>query len=154
MLGNTSSETRKPGAACAHSGRQSRGFSYVEVLVATILIAIVLVPALEALHSGIQGSGIHASRSRDHFRLVGKLEEVLAKPFDVLSEQADTTGGVSVPVSLLSDSAGSVGRLLVYLAHYDADAKTLSGSATGLILVRVSIEGSNDVLTTLTRSEP
>ena len=41
-----------------HRRQKSIGFSYTEVLVATFLIAILLVPALESLHSGIQGSRI------------------------------------------------------------------------------------------------
>ena len=44
--------------------RQS-GFSYMELLVATLLIVIMLVPALEAMQSGIQGSGIHTQLAQN-----------------------------------------------------------------------------------------
>ena len=39
--------------------RVNAGFSYVEVLIATVLISVSLVPAMEALRTGLLGSGIH-----------------------------------------------------------------------------------------------
>ena len=57
------------------------GFSYVEVLVATALIAVALVPMLDALRPGLQGAQIHSERAEIHFVLKGKMEEVLANRF-------------------------------------------------------------------------
>jgi len=39
------------------------GLSYIEVLVATLLIAVALVPMMEALGPGLQGSEIHRERA-------------------------------------------------------------------------------------------
>ena len=129
--------------------RQS-GFSYVEAMIATTLIAISLVPALEALQGGIQGSDIHFSRAENHNRLREKIEQVLATPFALLGEQADIAGGATVVVDRFSDDPGTAGRRLVYLAHYDGDANNFSVTESGLIWLRVAIENSNDELQTLT----
>jgi len=137
------------------SYRQS-GFSYIEVLVATLLIVITLVPALESMQSGLQGSGIHSQMAEDHYRLIAKMEETLAKSFNELLAQADTVASptVSVPAPY-SDSAGSESRRLVYLSRYDgdnadADNDVFTGTDEGLIWVRVSIENSNQALETVT----
>ena len=56
------------------------GFSYTEVLVATALIAVALIPMLDALTPGLQGVQIHREQAEIHFVLQGKMEEVLAQP--------------------------------------------------------------------------
>lgn len=130
------------------------GFSYTEVLIATFLIAIALVPALESLYSGIQGSDIHAALSDQHFRLIGKLEQVLARPFGELQQEADAAGGPSIIVGDYSDAAGSDARRLVYLARYDGDNADndndpFSGVDQGLLWVKVQIEATDRVIETL-----
>ena len=64
--------------------RHEHGFSYVEVLVATALLAVGLVPALEALQQGVAGGEIHATLTSDHYHLTAKMEEALAQPFAAL----------------------------------------------------------------------
>ncbi len=132
------------------------GFSYVEVLVTIVLIALVLVPTINALVGGIRGSGIHAQRAEDHYRITAKLEEVLAKPFDDLQQAADAAGGPGVFVAAYSDSAGDGQRRLVYLARYDgdnadADNDPFSGVDDDLLWVRVQIENTLDGMETLTK---
>ncbi|RDH85509.1 MAG: hypothetical protein DIZ78_11260 [endosymbiont of Escarpia spicata] len=95
---------------------QATGFSYTEVLV-----AITLIPALESLHSGVLGSGIHSAHANHHHRLTGKMEEILAKSFSSLEQEADAAGGPAVIVDAYSDTAGTASRRLVYLARYDGD---------------------------------
>jgi type II secretory pathway component PulJ len=131
------------------------GFSYTEVLVATFLIAVILAPALESLHSGIQGSAVHATRVIDYQRLSGKLEEVLARPFSELEQAADSAGGPAVVVADYSDAVGTASRRLVYLARYDGDNadgdnNPFSGTDQGLLWVRVQLEGTAEAMQTLT----
>jgi len=130
--------------------RRQSGFSYVEMMIATTLIAVALVPALEALQSGVQVSDIHISRADNHNRLRAKMEQVLAMPFSVLSEQANIAGGPGVVVDLFSDAPGTSVRRLVYLAHYDGDGNNFSAAESGLIWTRVVIENSQDELHSLT----
>lgn len=121
-------------------------FSYVEILVAIVLISIALVPAIEALGPGLQGAGIHRSQAERHYHLLAKLEEVLAEPFAALDEEALAAGSPTV-VTAYSDTGGSTDRRLVFLSRYDADNADadndfFTGVDEGLIWVRVNIEGS------------
>ena len=62
----------------AHPGENACGFTYVEILIATLLIVVTLLPAIQALHPAVAGAGYHGSRIEDHYRLAGRLEELLA----------------------------------------------------------------------------
>ena len=134
--------------------RQS-GFSYLELLVATLLIAIVLVPALEAMQSGIQGSAIHTQLAQNQYRMISKMEETLALPFSELLQQADLVADPTVLIPApYSDAAGTEPRHLVFLARYDgdnvdADDDPFTGTDAGLLWVRVTIEDSPRALETV-----
>ncbi len=126
--------------------RQQAGLTLVEVLVTVVLLAILLVPAINALQSGLAGADVHADAARSHYRLVSRLEELLAEPFGNLSDAAIAAGGPSTP-SNYSDPAGPPGRLIVYLAAYDgdnadADDDAFTGVDSGLLWIRVDIENS------------
>lgn len=96
-----------------------QGISYVEVLVATVLVAITLVPALEALQTGIKGADIHENYAVDHYQLISKFEEVLAKSFDTLLIESALAGSYTTETAY-SDAAGADKRRIVYLSYYDA----------------------------------
>lgn len=118
------------------------------------LIAILLVPAIDAMHSGIQGGHLHAEQAIQHGRLTGRLERVLADPFAELATQADAAGDPGVPVIAYSDTAGIPHRVLVYLAHYDGDdadtdADPFTGADEDLLWVRVALEDTPDAIETL-----
>jgi len=135
------------------NSRCMTGFSYVEVLVATVLIAVALVPAIEALAPGIQGADIHRSQAGQHYHLTGKLEEVLAEPFVALDDEAQTVADPSTATAY-SDAGGSTDRRLVFLSRYDADnADTdndfFTGVDDGLIWVRIEIAGTKQFIESL-----
>ena len=138
----------------AHQSQQS-GFSYIEVLVATLLISISLVPALESLNSGILSSNLHAETAQQHYRLQSKMEQILAQPFAQLLQQADA---LVPPAEIIpppySDPVATASRRLVRLKRYDADNvdndnDPFSGTDTGLLWVQVSIDNSPYTLETL-----
>jgi hypothetical protein len=88
--------------------------------------------------------------------LASKLENVLAKSFKELAQEADAAGGPTAIVAVYSDDAGTQGRRLVYLARYDGDNEDgdndpFSGADQGLLWVRVQVEDSSAVVHTLTR---
>lgn len=139
-----------------HSGQLGRqgGFSYVEILVATVLIAITLVPAMEALEAGIQAGGVHAVEAESRYRLVAKMEEVLAESFPSLLLAATAAGSPTTATSY-SDAAGIRQRRLVYLSLYDGDnadgdGDPFTGADADLMWLRIEIENSNHVIETLT----
>ncbi len=122
------------------------GFSYVEVLVATMLIAVSLVPALEALQTGLLGSAIHRDSVEEHFHLQAKLEEMLAQPIAALDTAALAAGSPVVPSSY-SEPTNTNRRRLIYLSRYDGDnddgdGDPFTGTDPGLLWVRVEIENT------------
>ena len=134
--------------------RHEHGFSYVEVLVATALLAVGLVPALEALQQGVAGGEIHATLTSDHYHLTAKMEEALAQPFAALEAAATAAGGPTVPTTY-SDAAGEADRRLVYLAGYDGDdadgdGDPFTGADEGLLWVKVEIEDTGAAVACLT----
>ncbi|MGD8909281.1 MAG: hypothetical protein PVI92_08020 [Chromatiales bacterium] len=134
--------------------KRADGFSYTEMLLATFLIALVLVPTLESLSSGIQAGSLHIARATEHYRLTGKLEEVLARSFAELEQEADAVASPTTIVTAYSDAAGTQGRRLVYLARYDgdnadADNDPFTGADEGLIWARVRLEDSSAEIQTL-----
>ena len=130
-------------------GRVS-GLSYIEVLIAVVLIMIALVPALDALIPGTAGSGIHESIAEDHYRLTGKLEQVLAAPFGQLNSAANAAGSPTTPTTYSDDVDYADGRQIrrnVFIARYDgdntdADDDPFTGTDDGLLWVRVTIAGT------------
>ena len=135
-----------------HRARES-GFSYIEVLVATVILAIALVPAMAALQTGLAGAAVHESHVVQHYRMLGKLEEVLAEPFGTLDTEALAVGSPSVATSY-SDILGSENRRVVFLARYDgddadSDGDPFTGGDEGLLWVKVEIEGTAHVTETL-----
>lgn len=132
-----------------------QGFTYVEVLVASALIAIALVPAINALQTGILATNIHQNLTTLHYRRLQKMEELQAEPFGALLAAAKTAGAKTT-ASTYSDPAGTANRCLVYMALYDADADPFTladpntdgdndlytGSTANLLWVRVETEGT------------
>jgi hypothetical protein len=127
----------------------------MELLIATLLIAIMLVPALDAMQSGIHGSGIHTQLAQNQYRMISKMEETLAVPYNKLLEQADLVADSKVLIPPpYSDPAGTGFRRLVFLARYDGDdadgdKDPFTGTDTGLLWVRVTIEDSPRALGTV-----
>ncbi len=138
-------------------GVKMAGLSYMEVLVATFLIAITLVPALEALRPAIQAAGAHESHMQDHYQLAAKLEAVLAEPLADLDAAAAAAGDATTPTSYSDTLTYADGRQItrqVYLSRYDGDNADgdndpFTGTDSGLLWVRVAIPGTVHALETL-----
>ena len=134
------------------------GFSYLEVLIATALIAISLVPALEALSMGGRGHDLQTVHAEDHYYLAAKLEEVLAEPLSRLDEEASATGSPVIATAYSDSVTLADGRVLtrqVYLSRYDGDnadgnSDVFDGTDEGLIWIRVEIDESELGLERLT----
>ena len=134
-----------------HKNKIMAGFSYVEVLVATVLIAVTLVPAMEAFLPGASGVVFTESLVEDRYQLTAKLEDVLAAPFPDIDSAATAAGSPTVASSYSDVVIYSGGRQItrnVFLSRYDGDnADTnnnpFDGVDAGLIWVRVEIAGSS-----------
>ncbi len=139
-----------------------QGFSYVEVLIASVLIAVALVPALNALQTGMLSASVHQTLTSQYYLQVRKMEELQAEPFIALLAAAKTAVNYTT-ASIYSDAAGTADRSLVYIALYDADANPFTitdankdgdndpytGDTANLLWVKVVIEGNAQGLETL-----
>jgi type II secretory pathway component PulJ len=138
--------------------RRQDGLTYMEVLVATVLIALLLVPGLQALNSGLQSTAVQSSLEEEQAILQGKLADLLAIPFATLDAAAQAAGGPTTPTSLSDTVTLSDGRTLsrqVFLSRYDgdnadADGDPYSGTDAGLLWVRVTLLGTALAQETLT----
>lgn len=136
-----------------HAFLRQDGLTYLEVLIAAVLLALTLVPALDALLVAVSGTSVHESYVVDHNRLNSRMEEVLADPFSDLDAEAQAVGSPTTPTAY-SDAGGTPGRLLVFLARYDgddadADGDPFTGGDAGLLWVQTAIENTDYNLETL-----
>lgn len=124
--------------------RAQRGLTYLEILVATLILVVGLVPALDALRSAVMGTGSNDAYVVAQHRLGGRLEDMLAEPFADLDAAGEAAGSPATPTSY-SDPGGTPGRLLVFIARYDGDdadtdSNPFTGSDEGLLWVQAAIE--------------
>ncbi len=97
--------------------KKSSGFSLIEVLIAMVILAITLVPAMDAIRTGMKGAEVHQDFQEQHYHLMSKMEEVLAESFSDLDIAATLAASPDNPSSY-SDSANN---LNVFIARYDVD---------------------------------
>jgi len=127
------------------------GFSYIEVLLYVVLIAVLLVPDMQVLNGAISGSASNVAARQLNLR--NKMEEVLSKPYSTLYAVTSVSGGntaTSISTSL-SDASGTVDRRAVTIYRYDTTTNALSATDTGVLFVNVYYEadGSTNGLNTL-----
>ena len=131
-----------------------RGLSHVEALVALALLAVALVPAMQALTGGVGAASGGAAIADPWLSAQSKMEEVLARPFAELDAAATAAGGPGNPSSY-SEASGTPGRRIVYLSRYDGDNadgdnNPFTGTDAGLLWVKVAVEATPVAIETLT----
>ena len=135
-------------------GRQS-GLSYIEVMVATLLLAVALVPMMDALGPGLQGAQMHRSQAEVNFTLAGKLEAVLAEPFDDLDAAATAAGDFKIATSYSDLAAAVPHQVFIWrwdVDNADADDDEFTGGEDDILWVRVAtIDGLNELQTLISR---
>ncbi len=128
-----------------------RGFSYTEVLLSVVLLAILLVPAMQALNSAILGSSSNLAARQ--LALRNKMEEVLSKPYQTLYAETSASGGnTTTSISAaFSDASGSIDRRIVVLYRLDTTTNSLSATDTGVLYASVYFanDGNANALNTL-----
>lgn len=138
------------------------GFSYIEALVALVILAVALIPAMEALTGGVQGvrlnvaQGTTAGTERnvsDEEALRNKMEGLLARTHDRNSGGlANSPSGTSTAHGY-SDAAGTDPRCLVYTSWYKPEATQAAdrfvSTDTGLLWIKVVVEGKATHLETV-----
>jgi len=134
--------------------RRQSGLSYLEVVIATGILAISLVPMLEGLQTALLGTDVTGASALAEQRVVAGMEEMLAESFAALDAAALAAGSQTTPSSY-SEAPGTPDRRIVYLSRYDGDNadgdnQPFTGVDAGLIWIRVEIEGTVHGLEALT----
>jgi hypothetical protein len=114
------------------------------VLIASIVLAVTLAPAMQALYSGLRSGEVHGRQIELQDRAANMMAELLGTPFDQLDAEAQSVGNPTVATAF-SDAGGTPDRRLVYLSRFDgdnadADGNSFTGTDDGLLWLRVSIE--------------
>jgi len=143
------------------------GLTYVEVMVAVALLGLALVPAIEALQTGLLAGDVSRTLTEEHYAAQACMEEVLVEPYALLRGAAEAAGNETIATSY-SDAAGTPYRCLVFVALYDVENADGDGDAftvpdpdldgdgdpytdySGTLWVQVEVEGSVSVLQSLT----
>lgn len=117
------------------------GFTYLEILIAVTLIAIALVPMMNSLQSGLQGTALHKNKVEVFHVLTGELEQVLAEPFDNL-DAAATAAGAHTTSTTYSDATATI-PYNIFIWRYDiddadSDGDVFTGGEDDLLWLRVA----------------
>ncbi len=133
--------------------RDQHGLTLVEVLVTIALLAVLLVPVVNALTTSSQGAEVHRELAGNQFRLTSRLEELLAEPFADLEAAAIAAGSPQTATSY-SETPGIPGRLVVYLSacdgdNADGDNDLFTGTDGGILWIRVEVENTIHDLQTI-----
>ncbi|QOY94531.1 hypothetical protein IM543_00975 [Massilia sp. UMI-21] len=134
----------------------ARGFSYVEVLVATMVLAVCAAPLADAVKNGIDASRIGVAKAQELRCMKEQMETVLAEPYQHLWNAARGTA-VASSYSRPADAA-CIARE-VHIARYEHengkspvfldDGAAPARLETAMLYVTVSSPDSGYTFTTL-----
>ncbi len=146
-----SQERRKPAATTTRhcSGLKNaatgqRGLTYPEVLAAVFLVAVLLVPAMDALRSSSAGASFQEQQLHEYYALRAMAERIKSRPFGELESAAiDETTPTTLSDTIAMGNGETV-SVDVYIAGHDADNADLdnnprTGVDDGILWVRVAI---------------
>lgn len=130
--------------------RPAPGFTYLEILIAIGVLALCLVPALEALRAGTTLLGEQELSSIGQQALLAKTEEVLRENFSSLDTAAAVAGNITTPTTYSDLFTTSDGRELarnVYIAAMDGDnadhdGNIFTGTDPGILYLKVTLGDS------------
>jgi type II secretory pathway pseudopilin PulG len=134
----------------SHPAARQAGISYIEVLIATLLILITLLPMMDAMQGATVSAGVHEEATLQGARLQATMERVMSEPFAQLEAAAIVAGkgGNSFDQpSSYSDAQGEQYRRIVYLSLFDGDNADLddnpfTGADPDLFWIRTELEGT------------
>lgn len=131
----------------------AKGFSYVEVIIAIIIIGLAIVPVIESMNIGVQSTRHHEDSLGVYTKLSSTYETLMAESFKDLENAAAQAGDPEIETHY-SDETGIPNRCLVYIHEYDLDNSDNDGAGfTGtdedVLWIKIQIENSAHQLETL-----
>jgi hypothetical protein len=133
------------------------GGGYVEVLVALVIFAVCLGPALNALSASVVAAPAVAASGVDLLCVKSHMEKIMAEPYSSLLSAATAAGTVNAATSYsaAADSPAAPAPVCparqTYIARYNPESSTnvFPSSDTGLLLVRVAVPDNTTSFTSL-----
>jgi hypothetical protein len=119
-------------------GGTAHGFSLVEVVVATLLLAACLVPAATALRTGLALPDVAADAGSRLGCVKAAMEEVMAEPYVKLYAAARSR---TVATTYSRPQTPACPAIAVYVTSYNPTTATFyaSGTDTDLLYIRVRL---------------
>lgn len=111
---------------CLHA----RGFSFVEVMVAVLLLAICAVPMMEALTNGLSVSAAGVDKARELRCMKNTMEAVLAEPYQTLWLAASQDNAASYVLPEDASCAGINRQLAISLCEQSGSSTVFLTSGT------------------------
>ncbi len=154
-----------------YKGKPERGFTYVEMMIATAILAVALIPVMQSLQIAGDAGTLAGTAIDRQLSVQSGIDSVLAEDFDTLLAAATAANSAGIATSF-SDPVAAEPRRLVYISFYDADNSDLDGdpftiadddsdadgnpytnpnAAITLLWVKVQIKGTRQSLQVLTR---
>ena len=103
------------------STNKTGGFSYLEIMVALLILGICAVPAADAMRAGTNAALVAAAKARELRCMKSHMEYVLAEPYDKLAAAA-TEDGTPSSYTRLGDTA-CIDRY-VFIVRYERKYQT------------------------------
>lgn len=133
------------------------GLSYIEVMVALVLLAICALPAADAIRSALRATEAGTVQARELRCLKNRMENVVAESYDDLwkaVEGQNTPSSYSLPADAGPNGECGVRNVYIskYVHHFGAAGQVLEADNLAedtLLLVTVSGAGGSYPLTTL-----
>ena len=108
-----------------------KGFSFVEVMVAVLLLAICAIPMMEAIRNGLSVSSAGADKARELRCMKNTMEAILAEPYQTLWLAASQDNAASYALPEDASCTGVTRRLAISLCEQSGATTVFltSGSA-------------------------
>lgn len=128
---------------------QQQGLTYLEVLLAMLLVAAIAVPLGDALYNSTVATEVTLAARNQLTEVRGEFETALARSYSDLLTQARTAPGGARSVTTAGGHTVVIEVLLYDIDNADADNNTQTGTDDDILLVRASVPGSVVELQTL-----
>ena len=135
-----------------YSNKQ-KGLSYIELILAVILIAISIAPIHSSLNSSLRSYDHSQEIVDDALHVSNLLEQLTNEKYAQLYQKALNAGSHTIATSY-SDPPTVANRRLVYLSLWDGDDADSdndghTGADAGLLWIKVELEKNNYYIETL-----
>lgn len=125
--------------------RRARGFAYVEVLIAALVLALCCVPAANAIKNGIDAGQATQSKTAELYCVRNLMETVLAESYTNLNAAAGTTN-----YDLVKDDKCAARTVIIERKLFNGakllDLPSVTSDEkrdTALLRVQVSMDGAS-----------